>query len=173
MKVNQFSEVILDENDMFFGLYSGKLTSFENVNVENQQIIDRFNQCIGLNADQIKKLKLYTVSNKSIEDFDKENQANWLIPESYLNFNISDWLYDQCVTELEKARVDVELTLFIQQGMYEVLLCLKYLVDYMRKYDIVWGLGRGSSVASYCLYLIGVHKIDSLKYNLDIQEFLK
>jgi len=34
-------------------------------------------------------------------------------------------------------------------------------------------VGRGSSVASYCLYLLGVHKINSLKFDLDIKEFLK
>ena len=36
-----------------------------------------------------------------------------------------------------------------------------------------WGVGRGSSVSSYCLYLIGIHMVDSIKYNLDIQEFFK
>ena len=48
-----------------------------------------------------------------------------------------------------------------------------YLVDYMRKNKIVWGVGRGSSVASYVLYLIGVNKIDSIKYKLECQEFLR
>jgi DNA polymerase III alpha subunit len=43
----------------------------------------------------------------------------------------------------------------------------------MRKNKIVWGVGRGSSVASYVLFLIGIHKVNSLKYNLDIKEFLK
>jgi DNA polymerase III alpha subunit len=47
------------------------------------------------------------------------------------------------------------------------------MVDVMREQDIVWGVGRGSSVASYVLYLIGVHKIDSLYYDLDIAEFLR
>jgi DNA polymerase III alpha subunit len=37
----------------------------------------------------------------------------------------------------------------------------------------VWGVGRGSSVASYVLFLIGVHRIDSMKYNLDYKEFLR
>jgi DNA polymerase III alpha subunit len=50
---------------------------------------------------------------------------------------------------------------------------MKYLVDTLRKNNVVWGVGRGSSVASYILYLIGVHKVDSIKYNLDINEFLK
>ena len=43
----------------------------------------------------------------------------------------------------------------------------------MRKNNIVWGVGRGSSVSSYVLFLMGVHKVDSMKYNLDIKDFLK
>jgi DNA polymerase III alpha subunit len=73
----------------------------------------------------------------------------------------------------QKVRVTEELTLFAQHNMIPLLKYLKYLVDTMRKNNIVWGVGRGSSVASYCLYLIGVHKIDSIKYSLDIKEFLK
>jgi DNA polymerase III alpha subunit len=82
-------------------------------------------------------------------------------------------LYEQCTTEKERARVDEELLLFIQHGMFDLLFYLKYLVDTMRENKIVWGVGRGSSVASYVLYLIGVHRIDSIKYDLDIKEFLK
>jgi DNA polymerase III alpha subunit len=57
--------------------------------------------------------------------------------------------------------------------MFDLLRFLVYIVDVMREQDIVWGVGRGSSVASYVLYLIGVHKIDSLYYDLDIAEFLR
>jgi DNA polymerase III alpha subunit len=78
-----------------------------------------------------------------------------------------------CTTEVQRRRVDEELELFIQHGMFDLLFYLKYLVDTMRENNIVWGVGRGSSVASYVLYLLGVHKIDSIKYELDIKEFLK
>jgi DNA polymerase III alpha subunit len=43
----------------------------------------------------------------------------------------------------------------------------------MRKYDIIWGVGRGSSVASYVLYIIGIHRINSIQYDLDYKEFLR
>ena len=43
----------------------------------------------------------------------------------------------------------------------------------MKQNHIIWGVGRGSSVASYVLYKLGVHRIDSLYYNLDIGEFLR
>jgi DNA polymerase III alpha subunit len=57
--------------------------------------------------------------------------------------------------------------------MMDMLFFIKYLVDTLRKNKIIWGVGRGSSVASYVLYLIGVHKVDSIKYNLPIEEFFK
>ena len=50
---------------------------------------------------------------------------------------------------------------------------MKYVVDTLRDNNIVWGVGRGSSVSSYVLYLIGIHKIDSVKYALPIDEFFK
>jgi DNA polymerase III alpha subunit len=50
---------------------------------------------------------------------------------------------------------------------------MKYVVDTLRANNVVWGVGRGSSVASYVLFIIGVHKIDSVKYDLDWREFLR
>ena len=67
----------------------------------------------------------------------------------------------------------MEMHEFKQRGMYPVLKFLKYLVDTCDKNNVVLGVGRGSSVASYCLYLLGVHRINSIKYELDIKEFLK
>ena len=95
------------------------------------------------------------------------------MPEEYQNFNLVEFLLDKCQTEEQSNRVLEELELFVQYDMIPVLNYLKYLVDTMRANNIVWGVGRGSSVASYCLYLLGVHKIDSIKFSLDIREFLK
>ena len=67
----------------------------------------------------------------------------------------------------------MELTMFEERNLFPVLRILIYIIETMRKHKLVWGVGRGSSVASYVLYLLGVHKVDSLKHNLDIKEFLK
>ena len=37
---------------------------------------------------------------------------------------------------------------------------MKYLVDTMRNNNIVWGVGRGSSVGSFVLYKIGINRIN-------------
>ena len=60
-----------------------------------------------------------------------------------------------------------------ERGLFDLLRYLKYLVDVMCDNHVIWGVGRGSSVASYVLYLLGVHRIDSLYYDLDPAEFLR
>ena len=69
--------------------------------------------------------------------------------------------------------VSEELAEFKKRKMYPLLQFLVYLVDFMRDNKIVWGVGRGSSVASFCLFLIGVHKINPIQYNIDHKEFLR
>ena len=100
------------------------------------------------------------------------DKNNWFIPNEYKQLDIEEFLVTQC-PEQNYTRLIEELALFKQNNMIPVLKTMKYVVDTLRKNNIVWGVGRGSSVASYCLYIIGVHKIDSVKYNLDIKEFLK
>jgi DNA polymerase III alpha subunit len=97
------------------------------------------------------------------------------IPQHYLDIDVQQYIRDLVSTAdaERKARVEQELDLFRARNLLPVLQLLIYIVDTMRKHNLVWGVGRGSSVASYCLYLIGVHKVDSVKYNLDIREFLK
>jgi DNA polymerase III alpha subunit len=101
------------------------------------------------------------------------NASRWFIPEEYRTMDISDWLHQQCSTPEIKQRVSEELRLFAKNDMIPVLKTMKFVVDTLRENNIVWGVGRGSSVASYVLFLIGVHKIDSVKYSLPIDEFFK
>ena len=98
--------------------------------------------------------------------------TEWFLPKEYLDLDIEQWLVDQCPEE-NLDRLAQELTLYRQHNMTVVLKCMKYIVDTLRTNKVVWGVGRGSSVASYALYLIGIHKIDSVKYKLPIEEFFK
>ncbi len=100
------------------------------------------------------------------------NSAHWFIPDEYKNMDIEGFLVDHCPKE-NYNRLLEELSLYKKNDMMPVLNTVKYIVDTLRKNNIVWGVGRGSSVASYVLYLIGVHKIDSVKYKLPINEFFK
>jgi DNA polymerase III alpha subunit len=95
------------------------------------------------------------------------------MPDEYRDKDIAQWILSQCETEPELQRVGEELLMFQERGLFDLLKYLKYLVDTMRQHGVIWGVGRGSSVASYVLYLIGIHRIDSMYYDLSIHEFLR
>lgn len=96
----------------------------------------------------------------------------WFIPSEYQTIDIEAYLVEQCPTE-NYDRLVAELELYNQHNMMPVLKAMKYIVDTLRANNVVWGVGRGSSVASYVLFLLGVHKIDSVKYDLPIEEFFR
>lgn len=170
MKLNQYSQVEVTEQEAFTALYTQKISTLEDVYIDSDSIIEQYNNARNLNADRIPQLEKLTI-DPSV-DFDKTNQGQWFMPEDYFP-NLVEHLYGLCETDEQTNRVSKELELFIQHNMMDLLYYLKYLVDTMRENNIVWGVGRGSSVASYVLYLLGVHKVDSIKYELDIREFLK
>ena len=172
MRSNKYGEIILNSTDAFNALYSGKELDFSNIVFDNSDDLKKFNQAIEENFESFSKLTAYLENHEDITEFDSKNQNYWFMPEKYKNIDIEEFLVTQCPEEHYDRLVD-ELALFRQHNMINLLKYLKYLVDTMRENKVVWGVGRGSSVASYVLYLIGVHKIDSIKYQLDINEFLK
>lgn len=139
---------------------------------DKEKLVEYNNSVKTLYAD-IPLLKSIREIDQSVEDFHAEKQSSWRMPNDYKQLDIAKWLLDQCKSDSELQRVGQELLLFQERNLFDLLRYLKYLVDTLRKNNIVWGLGRGSSVASYALYLIGVHKINSLYYDLNIDEFLK
>lgn len=172
MKIDNYGRVSITEQEAFNALYTGKIKNLSGITIDGN--IDVYNTARLKNADSIAELKpeenLEFVDKKL---FDEANQCTWFMPDQYQSFPIVHWLHSKCRTDEQVKRVDQELELFIQHGMFDLLFYLKYLVDTMKENNIVWGVGRGSSVASYVLFLMGIHKIDSIKYNLDIHEFLK
>jgi DNA polymerase III alpha subunit len=171
MEINDYGAVFLTPEELFENIYTNKIKNFKNVYLD-QKTVDRFNAAKNTNKDNFEFLSTYTDPKLSIEEFDIVNQVDWFMPDEYKIMDIENFLVQNCPKE-NYDRLIEEIELFRQHNMTDLLRYLKYLVDTMRENKIVWGVGRGSSVASYCLYLIGVHKIDSIKYNLDIKEFLK
>jgi DNA polymerase III alpha subunit len=95
------------------------------------------------------------------------------MPDHYKELDVVRFLNNRELTFEQRDRVREELQAFTERSMIPLLRYMCYLVDFMRENNIVWGVGRGSSVASYVLYLIGVHRIDSIQYDLDWTEFLR
>ena len=98
---------------------------------------------------------------------------HWITPEPYRSIDLHKWLSSDCVTEEQQQRVTMELLEMQRRNMYPLIQHLIYCVDIWRKNGVVWGVGRGSSVCSYVLYLVGVNRINPLEHGLDLAEWLK
>lgn len=70
-------------------------------------------------------------------------------------------------------RVSQELKAFKKHNLMNLLRVLIYIINTLNTKNQVWGVGRGSSVSSYILYLIGVHDVDSVLYNIDFTDFIQ
>jgi DNA polymerase III alpha subunit len=139
------------------------------------QDYDQYNNAVRTTFSNIPQVKEYHQypGDYSVETFHETKQSIWNMSDEYKNLDIAQWLLDQCTTQTELQRVGEELLLYQERNLFPLLQQLKYVVDTWRSDNIVWGVGRGSSVASYVLYLIGVHRINSIYYDLDIAEFLR
>lgn len=170
MRYDKFGRVSITEKELCDILYSNLDINLSSFLVEDPET---FNHSVVSSHYESPLLNKYHELDIDISQFDQKNQSHWFIPDEYMEMDIAKWLLDQCTSEPQLQRVAKELLLFQEKNLFILLKYLKYLVDTMRKNNIVWGVGRGSSVASYVLYLIGIHRIDSLYYDLPIEEFLK
>ena len=166
--MNKNKQYVVSEHDIVQGWLSG--TNVRDVIVEDTTPINIYNQwCQTFDLEELINAKQEDSTNTFVE----ECLRDWNMPDSYLSINIHEWLMERCTTAQQRDRVYTELLEYEKRGMIIVLKFLLYLVETCDKNDIVLGVGRGSSVASYCLYLLGIHCVDSIKYELDIKEFLK
>ena len=170
---DQYGRVVYNRHELYDMLYDGEDISSV-TDVDWHEDFEKYNSAINTNHLQ---QQLYSAVEKlslSKEEFDKQNQNEWFMPDEYKNIDLHKYCLDRCPDDTEEcARICNELYEFEQRNLFNLLRYIIYLVDFMRENNIVWGVGRGSSVASYVLYIIGIHRINSIQYNLDYKEFLR
>lgn len=99
---------------------------------------------------------------------------DWKIPQSYLDIDLTQYFQSKISSidnEIVEIRVANELAEVNRRGFQNGLKTIIYIVDIFKQQNIVWGVGRGSSCASYLLFLIGLHCVDCIKYNVPFTEF--
>lgn len=170
MKRDQFGQSHASESELCELLYAQPDLDLTQFLVDDPTV---FNHAVKSLFADMPTLKTYVPYNITVEEFDQAQQAQWHMPEQYVNFDIAQWVLDHCTTDEELQRAGQELLMYQERDAFMLLRYMKYLVDTMRAHGIVWGVGRGSSVSSFVLYLLGVHRINSLYYDLDPAEFLK
>jgi len=170
MKQNNFGELIYTEDDVCDLIMKGRTAT----------------DLAGLITDSSVELKYLAEVLDSVPEwhneptrtidpaeFHTQQQAAWHMPTQYKNMDIAAHVLGLCTSEAELQRCGKELLLYQERGLFDLLRFMAYMVDVMTEHNIVWGVGRGSSVASYVLFKLKVHQIDSIYYNLDVEEFLR
>jgi len=106
---------------------------------------------------------------------------SWDIPVKYQDLDLQEFLMNKLMKEDHNDRAMTkrisrtlsELKAYTNEGLLHMLKCLVYVVETFVDQEVIWGVGRGSSVSSYILYLIGVHDIDCVEYDLPFSDFMK
>ena len=174
MKTDSLGIPRFTNKDLIDMIYTGNADKVHVVLCDENDDVDKFNAA--MEEQGLDKLQKYIALDVDKKTFDGVCQSEWFMPDEYKNINVYEYVLGKAETPCPQHvqdRIWQELDAFRERGMKDLLRYMIYLVDFMRENNIVWGVGRGSSVASYVLYLIGVHKINSIKYDLDWHEFLR
>lgn len=144
---------------------------------EHQAIEALYNGCplhhLYLNQDVKERFNKSSIENHEKQLSEPHFSEKFFTPEEYYSIDLKDFFYKKVRTDKERTRIDEELLLFDASGNTEFLRYLIYLGDVIKEHKIVIGVGRGSSVGVFLLFLIGLHKVNSLQYGLEYTDFFK
>jgi hypothetical protein len=170
MKTDQYGQIIYNESDLVSMIMrDATIESLNGMLVEPGVNLETASAYL----EQVPDLIEYLFTDMTVEEFDVMKQNSWHMPDEYRHMDIAEYVLSLCDSDAQLQRCGQELLLFQERNLFDLLRYLKYLVDTLKSNNMIWGVGRGSSVASYVLYLLGVHRIDSMFYDLDAREFLR
>jgi len=174
MKTDSLGIPRFTNRDLIDMIYTGHIDKCHVVLCDPSDDVNKFNSTC--KEQGLEELQQYIPLDVDQKTFDGVCQSEWFMPEEYKKINPYEYVLSKAKIPCEQHvqdRIWEELDAYKERDMHNLLCYMIYLVDFMRENNIVWGVGRGSSVASYVLYLIGVHKIDSIQFGLDWREFLR
>jgi len=161
---------LISESEICDLLYADPMFDLDKLEMADPH---KHNAAIKSNYSELDSIKQLEAIEIEPQRWHQINQEHWWMPDHYSEMDIAKHVLEACEGEAELQRCGMELIEYQDRGLLPLLRYLKYLVDTLRSKDVVWGVGRGSSVASFVLYKLGVHRINSLHYDLDFQEFMR
>jgi DNA polymerase III alpha subunit len=170
MKVDNVGQCVYSDTEAFNLIMQG--IDIDSIYIENSSRLNetlKYYECNDFNH-------YIPIDAKDEESFHRLNQSLWKMPNEYLELDIADYL--RGITSLYSNseyldRLEFELEKFEEYNLMDILRYMKYMVEVFEKKNVIWGIGRGSSVASLCLYLLGVHSVDPVMYDIKFDEFLE
>lgn len=102
---------------------------------------------------------------------------SWNIPEKFKNVNLLDYVVERLdkipvnIRQKYHDRLVLEIEEIEKRDVSNLFKMLVYVTETLKNSKTVFGVGRGSSCACLFLYLIGLHKVDPIKYDIPLSEF--
>lgn len=152
----RYIELGLDTENMYPDVITDEIQEFNRIASKDNQITKK---------EKIRDLRFdwKTPTNIDVVEYVADCWSNHLEKNNYNEKEIDD----------REIRINNELKIFKTKNLFPLLQAIIYVINTLQQNNIVWGVGRGSSVSSYVLYLIGVHDVDSVKYELDFTDFIR
>ena len=116
------------------------------------------------------RLPTFTIENKLkrnlglSEDASNEQFLLTLCQKGSEAFNLKSEEYQK--------RLEHEFSIIKDLGFIDYILLVWDVINFCKENQIPTGLGRGSAAGSLILYLVGVTKLDPIKYNLYFERFI-
>lgn len=170
---------------------------FDGASIMHPDYVAEF-MCIGVPTDKILVTEMsedVVLFNEQVDEkhriithnpHDDENiilDFSWTLPDKYTDINLPDYTFSMFETRLielgyseEHAqialdRIEMELNEIERRGLTNLFKTIIYTLDIFSKNKVVWGVGRGSSCASYILFLFGLHHVDCVLFDVPMEEF--
>lgn len=146
-------------------------------NKKNFKVLSEYHDDIELYNRRNPEISIPIWDGKDIKLDDNTYKFN--IPEKYVNLNITEYVIEKIEERFNDIplvyleRIELELCMMYERHMEDFIRCLIYIRDIFIANNVVYGIGRGSACASLVLFIIGLHKVDPIKYDININEFLR
>lgn len=134
-------------------------------------------------TEEDEEVKAFNMISDEVISVGHEPSANfnltWKIPKRYNEINLPAYLLKTLAAKFpdpEKRipyakRLNEELQEIEKRNLEQIIKALIFVVSKFNESGIVYGVGRGSSCASLVLFMIGVHKVDPIKFGIPMTEF--
>jgi DNA polymerase III alpha subunit len=180
--------------DELFTELNDRTLRFDGISVLDPEMVEHF-LLRGMKPNQMRVLELtpeLETFNENVppderlstEIFEEPQfEVSWELPPKYLELDVEQHVlavfgerlpelaYDATQTETAITRVARELEEYERRGLTDLLRTIIYTLDRFKETNQVFGVGRGSSCASFVLFLLGLHVVDSIKYDVPLEEF--
>lgn len=169
-RINEYLETVFTSDEAMLLLQEG--VDISEIIIERDYETDLYESAVDEIFMDDRKLRRET-KGLSQEQAHAQRCQTWMFPPSYRLLDVKSTLCSRCTTQEEITRVESEYAMYVDRDLVIMLQFMMWLVDHMRAHNVLWGVGRGSSVASFCLFLIGISRVNPMRYGLGIDEFLK